>query len=51
MSLIDQKKSENYNEPGRTFHESVFAEILAQTLNHDAFIVGRIQSKSVISHN
>ncbi|KRZ09756.1 hypothetical protein T11_9228 [Trichinella zimbabwensis] len=33
------KKSENYNEPGRKFDESVFVEILAQTLNHDAFII------------
>ncbi|KRZ75060.1 hypothetical protein T10_10787 [Trichinella papuae] len=44
MTSIDQKKSGNYNEPGRTLHESVFVEILAQTLNHDALIVGTIES-------
>ncbi|KRZ15075.1 hypothetical protein T11_16413 [Trichinella zimbabwensis] len=42
---MDQKKSGNYNEPGRTLHESVFVEILAQTLNHDALIVGTIESE------
>ncbi|KRY99982.1 hypothetical protein T11_4143 [Trichinella zimbabwensis] len=27
MNGIDNKKSENYNEPGRTLHESFYAEI------------------------
>ncbi|KRZ64084.1 hypothetical protein T10_1365 [Trichinella papuae] len=40
----NQKKSGNYNEHGRTLHKSVFVEILAQTLNHDALIVGTIES-------
>ncbi|KRZ04267.1 hypothetical protein T11_16245 [Trichinella zimbabwensis] len=44
MTSIDQKKSGNYNEHGRTLHKSVFVEILAQTLNHDALIVGTIES-------
>ncbi|KRY99379.1 hypothetical protein T11_3284 [Trichinella zimbabwensis] len=38
LTSMDHKKSGNYNEPGRTLHESVFVEILAETFNHDALI-------------
>ncbi|KRY98239.1 hypothetical protein T11_4365 [Trichinella zimbabwensis] len=31
MTGIDLEKSQNYNEPGLTLHESVFVEILKKT--------------------
>ncbi|KRZ67842.1 hypothetical protein T10_6232 [Trichinella papuae] len=37
--VCDLEISENYNEPDRTFHNSVFVEIMAKTLNHYAILV------------
>ncbi|KRZ09734.1 hypothetical protein T11_6556 [Trichinella zimbabwensis] len=45
MTGIDQKKSENYNEPGLTLHESVFVEILLKTLNLDVILVGTTEGE------
>ncbi|KRZ01006.1 hypothetical protein T11_6764 [Trichinella zimbabwensis] len=30
MNVIDVEKLQNYNEPGRTWHDSVIVEILAK---------------------
>ncbi|KRZ15104.1 hypothetical protein T11_6378 [Trichinella zimbabwensis] len=40
MSLVDLKKSDYCNKPGRTLHESVFVKILSKTLNHSMISVG-----------
>ncbi|KRZ65320.1 hypothetical protein T10_4269 [Trichinella papuae] len=41
----NSKEPENYNKTGRTFHESVFVDILSKTLNHDAILVGTSESE------